>query len=393
MEPLAWLGLSSLAAWMYLVFAHGRFWMADQRLGGDPPAPAGWPAVAAIVPARNEADVIGQSVPAVLAQDYPGSFRVILVDDESDDDTGARAEAAARQSHHGERLEVVHAKPRPDGWVGKMWALQTGVEHARGAWADTELFWFSDADVAPAPRTLRRLVAKLEAENLDLASLMVKLHCRRSWERLLVPAFVYFFQKLFPFPRVNDPASRTAAAAGGCVLVRADALARAGGIEALRGEVIDDCALGARIKQTGRVWLGLADEERSVRPYPGLRDIWNMVARSAYTQLGHSPLALAGTLAGLFVLYAAPPLLLLGWPAHGHAPAALLGGAAWLAMATSFLPTLALYERSPLLALALPLAGTLYAGMTLDSALRHHRGAGAEWKGRVGAGAAGDTRR
>ncbi len=384
---VALLGAASLLAWLVLVFAHGRFWMSDQRLGGDARAPDPWPTVVAVIPARDEADVIAETASAVLRQDYPGALLVVLADDESSDGTGDVARATARALGLGGRLDVVPTKPRPEGWVGKTWALHTGVTHARGARPEADFYWLSDADVAPSPRTLRRLVAKACEERLDMASLMVKLHCARGWERLLVPAFVYFFQKLYPFPRVNDPRSRVAAAAGGCVLVRADALARAGGIEAIRGEVIDDCALGRRLKQAGRVWLGLGTEERSVRPYEGLRDIWDMVARSAYTQLRHSPLIVAGTLLGLTLLYVAPPVLLLGAPLHGSTFAAACGGAAWLAMATTFLPTLALYRRSFWWSLALPVAGTLYAAMTFDSMRRHWRGDGSRWKGRVGAGA------
>ena len=384
---LTLVGGASLLAWLVLTFGHGRFWLGDQRLAGDPPPPGTWPSVTAVVPARDEADVIARTVGAVLSQDYPGPFRVVLVDDESSDGTAEVARDAARALGRDGSLEVLRSKPRPPGWVGKVWALHTGTEYVNGKWPETDFLWLSDADVAPAERTLRRLVAKASAERLDLVSLMVKLHCRDGWERLLVPAFVYFFQKLYPFPRVNDPNSLTAGAAGGCVLVRSGALAHAGGIESIRDEVIDDCALGQRIKQSGRVWLGLGTEEQSVRPYTGLMDIWDMVARSAYTQLRHSPLLLVGTLMGLLLVYAAPPLLLLTWPFHGHPIAALLGGTAWLAMTITFLPTLILYERSPWLALALPVAGTLYAGMTLDSARRHHRGEGARWKGRVGAGA------
>jgi len=384
---LSTLAASSLLAWLYLCFAHGRFWLGDQRLGAGAAAPLPWPEVVAVIPARDEADVVAETVSAVLAQDYPGGLRVVLVDDESQDDTAEVAREAAERLGANERLEIVAAKPRPEGWVGKVWALHTGVSHARESRPEASFLWLSDADVAPAPGTLRHLVSKACAEQLDLVSLMVKLHCARGWERLLVPAFVYFFQKLYPFPRINDPTSSTAGAAGGCVLLRVEALARMGGMQAIRDEIIDDCALGRSVKQVGRVWVGLGVEERSVRPYSGLRDIWDMVARSAYTQLGHSRLLLLGTLAGLLLVYAAPPALLLTAPLHGNAFAAACGGCAWLAMAISFLPTLALYERSPLLAPALPLAGMLYAAMTFDSARRHHLGRGAQWKGRVGAGA------
>jgi hopene-associated glycosyltransferase HpnB len=328
-------------------------------------------------------------VTSLLAQDYPGPLHVLLVDDESGDGTAEVARRAAAECARGDRLEVVRTPPRPAGWVGKMWAVATGVARAAERHPETTHLWLSDADVAASPTTLRRLVARAEADRLDLVSLMVKLGCESRWERLLIPAFVYFFQKLYPFPRVNDPTSGVGAAAGGCVLVRADALARAGGIEAIRGAVIDDCALGAAIKKVGPIWLGLGEEERSVRPYAGLGEIWDMVARSAYDQLRYSPPVLVGTLIALGLLYVVPWLAPLTLPLHGSVTAALLGAAAWLALSVSFLPTLALYGLSPLRAPTLPVAGMLYAAMTLDSAWRHHRGAGAQWKGRTLGDAAG----
>ena len=373
---------ASLLAWLYLVFAHGRFWLGDQRLSRGDPAPPSWPPVCAVVPARDEAALVGQAVGSLLEQDYPGPFRVVLVDDESDDGTAEAALAAAEASGRADRFEIRRTAPRPEGWVGKMWAVETGVSHALDRFPETRFLWLSDADVTASPTTLRRLVARAEVDRLDLVSLLVKLRCDSPWERLLIPAFVYFFQKLYPFPRVNDVRKRTASAAGGCVLLRADALERAGGIASIRGAVIDDCALGARIKEQGPVWLGLAEQERSVRPYAGLEEIWEMIARSAYDQLRYSPLLLLGTLAGLSLLYVVPWLAPLTWPLHGSTAAALLGASAWLALSITFLPTLALYGLSPARAPALPLAGMLYAGMTFDSAWRHHRGAGARWKGR-----------
>jgi hopene-associated glycosyltransferase HpnB len=377
----------SLAAWLYLVFAHGRFWLADQRLEGRAPAPARWPEVVAVVPARDEADLVPRTVRALLDQEYPGRLRVLLVDDESTDGTADVARDVAKMHRHGERLEVIRTQERPPGWVGKMWAVQSGVAAARRVGAP-EWWWLTDADVEHAPDTLARLVAKGESESLDLVSLMVKLDRSQGWNALLVPAFVYFFQQLYPFPRVNDPSSATAGAAGGCMLVRGDALVRAGGIESLRAEVIDDCALGRAVKRGGhRVWLGLAESETSIRPYQDLDDVWSMVARSAYTQLDHSPLLLAGTLAGLFLLYLVPPLSVLVWLLGGDPNPAAFGAGAWMLQAASFVPTLGLYQRPPWLALALPAAGTLYAAMTLDSARRSWRNEGATWKGRTGAGA------
>jgi hopene-associated glycosyltransferase HpnB len=387
---MVWLAALSLAAWLYLVLAHGRFWLADQRLEGRDPEPARWPAVAAVVPARDEADVLPAVLRALLEQDYPGELRIHLVDDESTDGTGRVGEDLAKSHPRGARLRVVRTPPRPPGWVGKMWALASGVAAAREAGPAPDLWWLTDADVVHAPDTLRRLAAKAEAERLDLVSLMVKLESGTGLDVLLVPAFVYFFQKLYPFPRVNDPRSRTAGAAGGCVLLREPALVRIGGIEALRGEVIDDCALGRAVKRSGgRLWLGLASAERSIRGYAGLSGVWNMVARSAFTQLRHSTVLLVGTLAGLAILYLLPPLGVLTLPWHGDPLVAAACAGAWALQTASFAPTLALYGRGLAFGLLLPVAGALYAGMTFDSARRHWSRRGAEWKGRVAAGRTG----
>jgi len=384
MSPLEAAAALSLAGWLYLVFGHGRFWLCDQRLDGRAPAPARWPRVVAVVPARDEADVLEATLGSLLEQDYPGELSIVLVDDESGDGTPAVAEGLARSHPAGARLRVVRTPPRPPGWVGKMWAVETGVRAA--AECAPEHWLLTDADVWHGPDNLRRLVAKAEADRLDLVSLMVLLHAGRGWDGLLIPAFVYFYQQLYPFPRVNDPRARTAGAAGGCVLVRHGALARAGGIEALRGEVIDDCALGRAVKRGGPIWLGLSDRERSIRPYRGIGDVWHMVARSAFTQLRHSHVLLAGTVLGLALLHLLPPIAVLAWPLHGSAPTAALGAAAWALAAASFAPTLALYGRSPAWGFALPLAGALYTGMTVDSARRHASRRGAVWKGRAGAG-------
>lgn len=382
MSALGWASAAALAAWLYLLLAHGRFWQGEARLERGLPAPACWPAVCAVVPARNEAEVIERSLRSLLDQRYPGPFRVVLVDDHSEDETGAIARRLAEAHPDGARLAVERSDPLPPGWVGKMWAVHTGVARAAAHAPDAEYLWLTDADVVHHPGNLDRLVRKAERDRLDLVSLMVLLHCRSGWERLLVPAFVYFFQKLYPFPRINDPRSRVAGAAGGCMLVHAAALARAGGIEAVRDAVIDDCALGARLKRGGAVWVGLTAEDASIRPYRGLGDIWDMVARSAWTQLRGSLLLLAGTVAGMALLYLAPPLALLLWPWHASGVAALCGAAAWGLMVWSYQPTLRLYGLSPVRALSLPLAGALYSAMTVDSALRHWRGRGAAWKGR-----------
>lgn len=382
---MTWLALpAALAclAWLYLLFLHGRFWRCDQRL--ERGQSASLPSVVAVVPARNEADVVERCVAALAAQDYRGPFRILLVDDHSEDGT---AEAARR----GGPVTVIAAPPLEPGWVGKLWALESGQRALLAEGPAPDYWWLTDADIGHAPDTLSRLVAKAEGEKRALVSLMVKLWCASAWERLLIPAFVFFFQKLYPFPRVNDDRNRTAAAAGGCVLVRADTLAAAGGLAAMREAIIDDCTLGALVKRQARregrgIWLGLTAESRSLRPYRGLGEIWRMVARSAYTQLRHNPLLLLGTLLGMLLLYVVPPLLALSWPWHGQAVAGGLALAAWLLMALSEGPTLRLYGLSPLRGLLLPLAGFLYSLMTFDSARRHWQGRGATWKGRVAAG-------
>jgi hopene-associated glycosyltransferase HpnB len=383
----------ALVAWIYLLAFHGRFWRADQRLPRDlpAPAPAPWPSVVAVVPARNEAGVIGEAVASLLGQDYPGDFRVVLVDDHSDDGTADAARAAAAKSDRAGALTIVPARPLQAGWTGKLNAMASGVEAARSVAAQARYILFTDADIAHGADNLRRLVAKAEGEDRHLVSLMVALHCGSWAERLLIPAFVFFFQKLYPVPRVNDPTSRVAAAAGGCMLVRRDTLAAAGGLAAIKGALIDDCALARIIKAAGKetraIWLGLADSERhgtrSIRPYTGLRGIWDMVARSAYTQLDHSPLLLLGTVAGMAVLYLASPLAFL-WGLVTVTPLpALLGFLGYALMLAAYWPTARLYRSVGLGFALLPAAALLYTLMTVDSALRHARGRGGGWKGRT----------
>lgn len=391
MSALAIASLLPLAAWLWLLLAHGRFWRADQRLPEATAEPETWPAVVALVPARDEAETIAAAVAGHLSQDYPGPFRLVVIDDESADGTGRLAREAAKAGSSPERFSLLPAPPREPGWVGKLWALESGRRAVEAAGDAPTYWWLTDADIGHPPDTLRRLVAKAEGEKRALVSLMVRLWCASAWERVLVPAFVFFFQKLYPFPRANDDRDSMAAAAGGCVLVRRDTLAAAGGLAAIKGALIDDCSLAARVKpqalREGRgIWVGLTDSSRSLRPYRGLGEIWRMVARSAYTQLHHNPLLLLGTLLGMALLYLAPPLLLLAWPWHGEPVAGLAGLAAWLLMALAEAPTLRLYGRSPPEGLLLPLAGLLYSAMTFDSALRHWRGQGGRWKGRVAAG-------
>ncbi|MDJ0895020.1 MAG: glycosyltransferase [Alphaproteobacteria bacterium] len=370
-----------LAVWIYMVLQRGQFWRSDQRLEATE-EPAVWPKVVAIVPARNEAKVIARSMASLLDQDYPGEFRIVLVDDNSEDGTAQVARSVLETHNAGERLNVVGSTPLPPGWVGKMWALQNGIRHAKSHYADTDYMLLTDADIVHDPSNLRRLVAKAQAEGLHLVSLMVKLHCSSLWERLLIPTFVYFFQKLYPFRWVNDPADPTAGAAGGCMLVRSDALHRAGGVASVRAEIIDDCALAKRIKKYGPIWLGLTETEHSIRPYDGLADIWRMIARTAYTQLDRSPVILAGTFIGMLLTYLAAPGIVLTYPLHHDWGAANLAGIAWLLMAASFWPTARLYRVGPWWTPLVPLAAIIYVLATLDSARLHWQGRGGNWKGR-----------
>ncbi|NDU72754.1 glycosyltransferase [Actinomadura sp. DSM 109109] len=374
--------LASLAGWLYLAFAHGGFWRTGPGLPGAP-EPDGWPEVVAVVPARDEAAVLPETLPTLLAQRYPGVFRVVLVDDGSSDGTAATAAALAGGDP---ALTVVTAGERPDGWAGKVWAMSEGVRAA----GEPAFLLFTDADIAYAPGTVERLVRAAVAGRRDLLSQMATLSTRTGWERVVVPAFVYFFAQLYPFRRVGRDGARTAAAAGGCVLVRRAVLARAGGLVRIRGALIDDVALGRLVKRAGgRCRLDLSRAVVSRRPYPRLADLWAMIVRSAYHQLRYSPVLLAGTVAGLLLLYAVPPAAagagLVAGPAGGGAPALALaaGALAWALMAATYAPMLRFYGLSPLRAPALPLVALLYAAMTLDSARRHRAGRGGAWKGRT----------
>jgi hopene-associated glycosyltransferase HpnB len=376
MTLLSVLALPPLLAWLYLVFARGGFWMARERDDRCAPAPPStWPDVVAVVPARDEADVIARSVGGLLAQDYPGALRVVLVDDQSADGTASVALQAARAFGAEARLAVLAGAPLPSGWTGKLWALSQGIARA----GSPTYLWLTDADIAHAPDNLRNLVARAEGRGLTLAALMVKLHCSTWPERLLIPAFVFFFQMLFPFAWVNDPKRRLAAGAGGCMLIRREALERAGGIASVRAEIIDDCALARRLKGLGPIWLGLTERAWSLRPYRSLGEIGRMVSRSAYAQLNYSPWLLAGTLLGMGLVYLAPPLLTI----FARGPAQWAGVAAWALMAIAFQPTLRLYRRSPLWGVMLPLIGTLYSLFTLQSAVQVWQGRGGMWKGRA----------
>jgi hopene-associated glycosyltransferase HpnB len=372
---------AAAVVWAYLVIGHGGYWRASQWLPPAAREPDRWPDVVAVVPARNEAEMLPVTLPALLGQDYPGALTVIVVDDGSADGTGEIATTLGRASAR--TLRVVPGMPAPDAerWAGKVWAMAQGLA-AAGTGSGYVLF--TDADIACAPQTLRELVAAAEGDDRDLVSQMALLRTATGWERVVVPAFVYFFAQLYPFRRVNVPGSRTAAAAGGCMLVRRDALERSGGVAPIRGALIDDVAMGRMIKdQRGRCWLGLSRQVVSVRPYPALADLWQMVARSAYTQLNYSLPLLAGTLLGLLFLYALPPVAAIAGLAAGAWAAAGAGLAGWALMSLSYLPMLRVYRLSPLRAPGLPLIALLYAAMTADSARRHYAGYGAQWRGRT----------
>jgi len=366
----------SLGIWIYLLVGRGRFWR--EPVSTFHPHAASWPSVVAVVPARDEAEVIGTAVFSLLRQNYRGDFRVVLVDDHSTDGTADTARRAAETAGAEDRLTVVTADPLPAGWTGKLWAMSEGLRHVEESGHEARLVLLTDADIEHDPRNLAELVARLDAEKLDMASLMVKLRCQSLAERAFIPAFVFFFQMLYPFAWVNDPEHAMAAAAGGCMLLRRSALARIGGIGCIRNALIDDCALGAQVKAGSKIWLGLSDHTRSLRPYPDWRDIWRMIARSAYTQLRYSPLLLAGTVAGMVLKYMVPPMLLF----HGGTPS-VLAALSWGVMAVIFVPTLRYYERSLVWAPLLPVIALFYLGATIDSARRHWLGKGGEWKGRV----------
>ena len=376
----AWIGV---AAWAGLAVARGRFWDARADRLRDPVSTGANPDVHAVVPARDEADVIARTLRSLLVQRYPGRFAITVVDDASADATGDVARAAIAQHGGSHAASVVAGRPRPDGWTGKVWALHAGLEAARAAGARPDYWWFTDADVEHDADTLARLVATAQSDERDLVSQMVELHCASAWERLLIPAFVFFFRMLYPFAWTGDARRTSAGAAGGCMLLRAELLDRIGGIARIGGELIDDCSLAAAVKREGgRLHLTLSTRSRSVRPYASLAPIWSMVARTAYTQLRYSPLLLAGTVAGMLVLYVAPPAAVLAGLASRRRDVALPGAIAWGAMSALYLPTVRLYRLAPWRALLLPAAGVLYAAMTIDSARRHARGRGGTWKGR-----------
>ncbi|WP_372504437.1 MULTISPECIES: glycosyltransferase [Streptomyces] len=375
-----WTAVVSLVAWLWLLLCQGFFWRTDVRLPRRED-PADWPPVCVVVPARDEAEVLPASLPSLLAQRYPGRAEIFLVDDGSSDGTGTLARELADR-HGGLPLTVGSPGEPPAGWTGKLWAVRHGITLARAR--EPEYLLLTDADIAHAPDSLRELVAAARSGGFDVVSQMARLRVKSPWERLVVPAFVYFFAQLYPFRRIGGKGTRTAAAAGGCVLLRTEAAERARIPDAIRHAVIDDVALARAVKGSGgRIWLGLAEQVDSVRPYPRLHDLWRMVSRSAYAQLRHNPLVLLGTVLGLALVYLVPPVTLIAGLATGGTAAALLGGLAWLVMTGTYIPMLRYYGQPLWLAPLLPFTAFLYLLMTVDSAVQHYRGRGAAWKGRT----------
>ncbi len=356
------------AAWAVILLLPWRPWSTRERL-----APANRPrslaSVTVLIPARNEADVIQHTLTALAAQG-PG-LTVIVLDDRSSDDTAARA----RQTHlPGATLKVLDGEPKPPGWAGKLWALQQAQQHVA-----TPYVLLLDADIALQPGVLVALLEKMEGAGLGLVSVMARLPANGAWERLLVPAYVYFFKMLYPFARVNQTGSRVAAAAGGCVLLRQQALVRAGGFAAIAGELIDDCALAARVKAAGfAIWLGLSEAVASQRGYPRLADFWHMVARSAFTELGYSTVRLMLCTLLMALLFLAPALSVLSLGA-----AAPWGAAAFALMMLCYLPMVRFYELTALWTATLPVAALLFLAMTWSSAWSYWRGTRALWKNRA----------
>lgn len=362
------LAVLAALAWVWLLLFQGGFWKAAPVL--PPSVPRDAPDVDVVVPARDEQAVVGRAVASLLAQDYAGRIRVVLVDDGSTDGTGDIARGL-RGNHD---LAVIDGAARPRGWAGKLWAVHQGV-----AAGDAPLVLLTDADIEHDPRHVATLVAQAERSGCDMVSEMVRLNCETLPERAMIPAFVYFFAMLYPFAWVNDPMKATAAAAGGTVLIRRAALARIGGIGQIRAALIDDVSLARTVKTGGKIWLGHSGLAQSIRPYPAFADIWRMVARSAYVQLKYSPSLLLGTVLGLALIFLVPPLAAL----FAHGLARWAGLAAWTMMAGSFLPILRRYGASPLWAPALPLIACFYLAATVGSAFDHHRGQGVVWKSRA----------
>ncbi|MCP6761426.1 MAG: glycosyltransferase [Fischerella sp. CENA71] len=397
-EILFFVVLVSLLIWSGLLTLWGQFWRTDQQLNVTETQLEKFPSVCAVIPARNEADLLPKTLRSLFCQNYPGSFTIFLVDDQSTDGTAEVAQQTAQTLNKNQQLHVITSQPLPPGWSGKLWAMEQGINKAI-ATLKPDYLLLTDADIEHDVANLYQLITKAEQEDLELVSLMVRLRCENFWEKLLIPAFVFFFQKLYPFRWVNNPKKSTAAAAGGCILIRTATLKRIGGIQAIRQALIDDCALAHAVKsgftqsqdsgdrtkpqQNAKIWLGLSSSTQSLRPYFSLSPIWDMVARTAFTQLNYSPLLLIGTLFGIILVYIVPPLGFIVGALTGNWLVTFTGLSAWLLMSLAYLPMIRFYRCPIWLAFCLPIIALLYNLMTLDSALRYWQGRGGAWKGRV----------
>ena len=371
-------GATCLVSWLYLLTANGGFWRVS-RLGAPvPPRQNLGGTIAVVIPARDEAGAIGATVQSLLAQTYAQAIRIVVVDDHSSDGTAEAARRAASDSGRAEAVDVITGRPLPSGWTGKVWAMQQGVEQAMQT--NPAFLLLTDADIQHDADNVATLVAIAESGNYDLTSFMVKLHCRSLAERLLIPAFVFFFFMLYPPVWISEQRRKTAGAAGGCMLVRPQALQRAGGMAAIRDRIIDDCALAAAVKRSGgRVWLGVTPGTRSTREYASFAEIERMIARTAFHQLRHSALLLVGSLLGLAITYLLPIALLL----TGEPQLVALGAMSWLLMAMAYAPMVRFYGLTPAWALTLPAAAVFYMAATVHSAVKFWSGRGGEWKGRA----------
>ena len=390
-NPALLIAAISLATWLYLFLARGNFWNLPPFDDDDAthPAPNSWPAVTAIIPARNEAETIVRTIASLTQQNYPGKFSIVVVDDHSEDETANLALRSAKASRANQNatteVTILSAPQLQPGWTGKLSALNAGILYATRESAPT-YFWFTDADIVHAPDTLTRLVARARTNDLDLTSLMVLLRAETLPEKFLIPPFLFFFLMLYPPKKIASPRSRIAGAAGGCILLRRDALDRIGGLASIRGEVIDDCALARAVKSSALVgnvkkanlWMGLTRKSRSLRAYTAFSEIRDMIARTAFTQLRYSALVLIGTLVGLAALYFAPIALLFAHDTFTRVVAL----ATWLLMSLLFLPTVRFYRISTHWAAILPAAAAFYAAATFLSATRYWTNRGAQWKGR-----------
>ena len=374
----------SLIIWLFLLLFWGKFWLANQRIELTNKKLEFYPTVCAVIPARDEADVLAISLASLLNQDYLGKFSIVLVDDNSCDRTTEIAQETAAKFNQIDKLHVITGKPLAIGWKGKLWAMKQGIEYAQQQEIAPDYFLLTDADIKHDRHNLSQLVTKAKLENLDLVSLMVLLRCESIWEKLLIPAFVFFFQKLYPFPWVNNSNKTVAAAAGGCILISSKALKDIGGIESISQALIDDCALAQAVKSNQKnIWLGLTETTISLRAYDDLKTIWQTIARTAFTQLNYSWLLLIGTIISMSIIYLSAPISLIVGILTSNWLIIIIALVTWLLMTVAYLPTIRLYKISILWAVCLPAIAFLYTLMTIDSAVRYWQGSGGAWKGRT----------